>query len=318
MRTVITPVGISLLENMWSGKTREQLQRFGVPTLEEVRSLERTCKMKLLAPQAAADLTHREAKQMAEGFESAFRGLWDSEDGWYTAGGGRRKRLYSPAELASLSLLDLQPGDGVVLLYSETARGAFCAAVLERMLQQGVAVPAGLEVEKRMVRGLQLEDLERFTNKGMVSYARAVRQVVDDQQDPASVLLNITGGYKGVAPIATIVAMALKVEVCYLYEESDEMLFLPALDVAFGFSRLFENYRPKMQLITPPDDPLPSAAEQQVWEGVAEEHRDEFKKYLKTVDGKVQLSPLGVLSWILHKCQRESREASPRGRLTHE
>jgi putative CRISPR-associated protein (TIGR02619 family) len=322
-KTVITPVGISLLENVLLKRTQLPLS-FGLPSIREVEDLNHRCEYGSLTPQEAVSLEDPEVRRIAERFEGAFSTLWDSQAKRYTINGGQRKREYSPAELASLSLLDLQNGDAdrdpdrVVLLYSETARGAFCAAVLERLLGRGVAVPAGLEIKKRMIEGLQLEDLGRFTNVGMVEYARTVEQVVDAQDAGTSVLLNITGGYKGVAPIATIVAMALGVEVCYLYEESDEMLFLPPLDVRFRFSRLFENYEPIMAELAPRGRLLPRVAEEQFLEIVVEEHRDEFEKYLQEADGELQLSPPGVLAWILHTCRGETGRASPSGPLTHD
>jgi putative CRISPR-associated protein (TIGR02619 family) len=315
---VITSVGVSLLENVLL--KREQLRRLdalGMPSLDEVDKLRKRCEGEAfllpLAPEVAANLADAEARGVAEKLERALSSLWASQEHWYAADKGRRKREYSPAELASLSLLDIQPRDGISLLYSQTAKGAFCAAVLEKLLKQGVAVPADVEVRKELIEGLQVEDLERFTNEGMVNYVRAVERIRAAQSEDVSVLLNITGGYKGLTPIATIAAMALDVEVCYLYEDSDELLFLPALDVGFEFSRLFARYPDLMARFTPPATPLPTVPEDQFEERVVEEHRNAFEKYVNQVDEGVQLSPLGVLAWVLHTRRGGIPEAPPRG-----
>jgi putative CRISPR-associated protein (TIGR02619 family) len=308
MKIVINPVGVSLLENV--SIRRIQLPGFGLPSAQDVRNLENRCKK--LEPSEAAALTTPLTQSIALGFVHALSRLWASDERKYTISGGRRKREYSPAELASLSLLDLQPGDGVLLLYSETTGGAFCAAVLEQLLSKGVAVPAGLQVEKQMVRGLQLEDFGRFTDEGIVNYARAVDLIVHAHPEANSVLLNITGGFKGVAPIATIVAMALDVEVCYLYEESDQLLFLPPLNVRFGYSRLFNRHENVMQHITPPPRTIP---EGKFWQPALEEDREQLQKYVQSTDGALRLSPLGVLAWELHTLHPEIGQARPRGPL---
>jgi putative CRISPR-associated protein (TIGR02619 family) len=312
-KLVITPVGVSMLENVL--KRRQQLQSLGMPTVREVEQLERRCRRGELTAQQAAGLEDTSAQETAARFERAFTALWESQEQRYTVDGGRRKRKYSPAELASLSLLDLQPDDGITLLYSETARGAFCAAVLERLLSSGVAVHSGLETQTQMIEGLQVEDLGRFTDQGVVNYVDAVDQIVAAQKEGTSVLLNITGGYKGVAPIATIIAMALGVKVCYLYEESDQLLFLPPLQVRFGFSSLFASYRAIMLDLAPATHPLPRALSDQFWEVVVDDDREELEKYVTRLNGEVQLSPLGVLAWKLHTSRPQIGQGRPYGSL---
>ena len=312
-KTVITLVGISLLENVLT--KRQQLRSLGMPSADHVSDLIRRCKSNRLTPERAAALNDPLAGETAERFRRALTGLWESTEPKYTVDGGRRKRMYSPGELASLSLFDLGPEDKIVLLYSETGEGAFCAAVLEQLLRAGVGVPAGVQVDKRMIEGLQVEDLRRFTDEGVVNYVQVIDRIVADQDKDTQVIMNITGGYKGVAPIATIVALELGVEVCYLYEESDELLYLPPLEVEFGYSMLFTGYQNIMEQITPATSPLPTASADEFWGKVLRQDRGQLEKHVETIDGKVRLSPLGVLAWTLHTLKGKIGGAEPRGSL---
>jgi putative CRISPR-associated protein (TIGR02619 family) len=312
-KMVITTVGVSLLENILL--RRQQLRELGMPSADEVEGLKHELEA-MVSVERITDLANPQIQDTAQAFEQALTSLWASKARYYTADEGRRKREYSPAELASLSLLDLQPEDGVYLLYSQTAKGVFCATVLQQVLNQGAGVPAGVKVDKEMIEGLQVEDLQRFTDEGAVKFVRAVERIKADQSDDVSVLLNITGGYKGLTPIATIAAMALKVELCYLYEDSDEMLRLKPLDVDLGFSSLFTNNWGAMEQITPIERPLPRTPEERFWELTDVGERRELEKYVKSVNGMVQLSPLGVLAWALHTHKSRIGQAPPRGPLT--
>lgn len=315
-KVVITLVGVSLLENVLT--KRQQLRSLGMPSADDVNDLIHRCKSNRLTPEQASVLDDAFAEDMSGRFKRALTELWESEKLRYTVDGGRRKRLFSPGELASLSLLHLEKEDKIILLYSETGKGAFCAAVLEQLVSEGVAVPAGVEVDKRMIEGLQVEDLSQFTDKGVVNYAQVIDRIIAEGDEETEVILNITGGYKGVAPIATIVALALDVEVCYLYEDSDEILFLPPLEVEFGYHELFHKTRvppAAWELVLPIETPLPTASAREFWNLVPQELHERVERYIKPRDGKVQLSPLGVLAWTLYTLREKIGSAQPWGRI---
>jgi len=129
----------------------------------------------------------------------------------------------------------------VWLLYSETTLGALCSAVLSEALREpgnGSALCGpGVHVIQQMLEGVQIDDPGRLADKGFLSWAltieRALRAapLTDDK-----VLLNITGGYKGLAPLGTLLAFGLSesgrsIEVFYLYEESEQLLSLPGSEL---------------------------------------------------------------------------------------
>ncbi|MDH7487495.1 MAG: hypothetical protein QHJ81_14625 [Anaerolineae bacterium] len=186
----------------------------------------------------------------------------------------KMKRDYTSAELASLSLLEpqLSQGDQVWLLYSETPVGALCSAVLSEILRQpgdgSELCGPGVEVRQRMLEGVQVDDPERLKEKGLLSWAlvlEAARKTACRTDD--RVLLNITGGYKGLTPLAALLAFGLSeggcpIEVFYLYEDSERLLRLPGSDLLHFDLSVFEQFAGDWQRL--PAEGLPWSDHQDV------------------------------------------------------
>ncbi len=74
--------------------------------------------------------TERLVEEWSEALQVGLRAIWSDPQRTDRAEQFRR----SPAEIASLYALDLQPGDHVILFHSDTTAGAFCAELLRRCL----------------------------------------------------------------------------------------------------------------------------------------------------------------------------------------
>lgn len=74
--------------------------------------------------------TERLVEEWSEALQMGLRAIWSDPQRPDRADQLRR----SPAEIASLYTLDLQPGDQVVLFHSDTRAGEFCAELLRRCL----------------------------------------------------------------------------------------------------------------------------------------------------------------------------------------
>jgi len=301
-RLIVVNVGISLWEE-WN-KYRQALQgllRIPFPADNDLTALDTA----LINPQEAIErfenlqessLEHRVAKALTE----VMKTLWGSKDPRLTVHCGSPQRRNSCGELAGLSLMGIMPEDAIVLLYSETNSGAFCATTLEMMLQQGVVVPKGVSVEKRRIRGLQIDNLACFLEEGVVNYVLEIHNLyqnnhrADKRRD---MVLNITGGYKGLIPYAGIVGMHFQIPICYLYEESDELLWLQPLAVTIAYADFFHSYWEAFKLICPPGTPpYPSQA---FWSRITPSERDKVKPFVRDRDQKVELSSHAVLCYTL-------------------
>lgn len=181
--------------------------------------------------------------------EDLMRGLRDT---WQSRYEPSVRRMRSPAEIASLSLLRLQRSDRIVLLHPESAGGRFCADLVALALR-GEGIPMGLDyphtsaVEAYPVDGLKVtgdpnldsSDDEAdgalsnaFVRQGMASYVERVMAQYEHMADGDQLIFNITGSYKGLVPIARDMSLllaaskarAITSEVCYLFETGAQLI----------------------------------------------------------------------------------------------
>ncbi len=169
---------------------------------------------------------------------TGLRDYWESDaDDW-------KRRHASPAEIASLSLLNLQPGDRVVLVSSDTRAGSFCAHLIRESLNELRRLPFSTEQidlpPVRRLEGVETQDGKAFVDSGLPAYMNLIadeRQGLAGDIDHLSaehvqILFNITGGYKGLIPFAMIAAQLLashptrKVasELVYYHEEGSQVI----------------------------------------------------------------------------------------------
>ncbi|MCB0117324.1 MAG: hypothetical protein KDD84_24660, partial [Caldilineaceae bacterium] len=244
-RIILTAVGIGLMEKDWlwddprkaAGKAgMTDAQKNELPRRwERLESYRGSRKDLLPADDALAtkgwqdyDGTplHKEARAMARVLAQFWANRLSGKD-------AQQRLKDSPPELASLSLLEdpLGEHDEVRLLYTETCGSAACAAVLAealRLIYPTVKVPV-----PTCLHGVQMDDIDRLAKDGFRSWALAVQQAQNDAAySDDRVLVNITGGYKGMAPLATLIAFGAdtphkRIKVFYLYEEANKLLYLP-------------------------------------------------------------------------------------------
>ncbi|MBT9133404.1 MAG: hypothetical protein DDT38_00125 [Firmicutes bacterium] len=154
-------------------------------------------------------------------------------------------RYAAPAEIASLWALNARflkqgqlgmskdKGDRVVLLYSQTPEGVFCA----RCLQIYLSCHSGLAhcdwtTDVKRIEGLQAEGQDAYNNwdKAVKSLATLLReQLKRADNEKYQVWLNITGGYKGITPFSSLLGLLNGIPVVYLYETSEGLIHLPQI-----------------------------------------------------------------------------------------
>lgn len=234
----------------------------------------------------------------------------------------RRRREDSPAEVAALSLLQVQPDDRVILLHSDTTAGAFCASLVTTALQIG-GIAADMEypfcqthqIEVRPVPGLMLtDDLQSasfdpaglstaFVRNGLRNF---VEQVCAEYRRLAGngggeLILNITSGYRGVVPAARDAALLLAadarergrpitISMRYLYQSADHMVRYDPLPLAFDWSIL-----PSLAMFAEADSE-PGVLETRI--------TPEQRPFFESAEGQYKhrrISPLGAVAYALRR-----------------
>jgi hypothetical protein len=172
------------------------------------------------------------------------------------------RRAASSGELASLSLLDLRPDDCVVLLHSDTDDGRLAAWLLQQVMlrvdKPGFPGRTSDNLDVKQINGMKVpdgteattteQDRQDFVRDGLVDYVDKVwsefRRLSTPAQDDAAnhrFIINITGGYKGMIPMARDLALLLTAistqrvaagqahpidcSLCYLYEGGHDLIW---------------------------------------------------------------------------------------------
>lgn len=103
--------------------------------------------------------------------------------------------------------------------------------------------------ETKIIEGLQTKDFDEYDTIGFLRLITAFRQVVDkSREEKTKLFLAISGGYKAIIPPLTILGQIYDVQLVYIYEESDELIYFPSLPVHFDWS-LAEQFYPFLQEI---------------------------------------------------------------------
>lgn len=142
----------------------------------------------------------------------------------------------SSAEISSIKAfkfnknLGLSKDDDVIALFStDTEDGKFCAEVNKKVLEKlgwcKVLDPitiTGLKTKKTK----ENEDISKdFKEVGLKKLNEEVDKLLKNP-DYKQNYFNITGGFKAVIPISTIIAFEREMSLIYLYEDSDDLIII--------------------------------------------------------------------------------------------
>lgn len=144
------------------------------------------------------------------------------------------------AELKSLQTLRREWGDDfeVYLLATDTVLSRLAAEIIAENL---IGLTVRFDPQIDVIKGLQVNDGHTFEKEGLPNLIERLYDLWDGYSD--NVILNITGGYKGVIPYMTIMGQINDIPICYIFENTDELLWIPQapLDISYG---VFEKYSP--------------------------------------------------------------------------
>ncbi len=94
--------------------------------------------------------------------------------------------------------------------------------------------------ENYIVKGLQIDNPEKFEQEGIDSLFKILERYTKEK---ASVL-NISGGYKAIIPVLTIIGQLYQLPIYYTYEESNALITINPLPINFDWNvgELYADY----------------------------------------------------------------------------
>jgi putative CRISPR-associated protein (TIGR02619 family) len=146
------------------------------------------------------------------------------------------------AELASIVKLSetyKEEQIEVYLLSSDTASSYTCALAAKKYFEDNNNISVK---EVTVIENLRLENLTIF-NLGKDNLIREISKLIDKAEPgndrkkwkevSKNFIFNVTGGYKGIIPILTILSQLYECEIIYKFEESDGLLKIPRIPINF-------------------------------------------------------------------------------------
>ncbi len=195
----------------------------------------------------------------------------------------------SSAEIKSILELKKKYGEvSVQLIATDTILSALAAEIIREYLKQK-NIEALFDKNNNVIIGLQVENKNDFVKIGLINLIKRLESIMNSYDD---MIFNITGGYKAVIPYMTIMGQIYNIPICYIFEETDELIEIPQAPVDFDFSVIDENYVAFQSL----GKAQPPSYREFISDFTTEVFdRLKSKNLVEEIDGEVKLTPLGIM-----------------------
>lgn len=186
----------------------------------------------------------------------------------------------SCAEIASLlKIIEHQKDDlKIRLLATDTVPSRLAAELIKEQTflhpLTGKEIPVEFYPERDVIPGLRVDDAKVFQKDGLHNF---IRRFIGLNKQYGPLILNITGGYKGLIPYLTLIGQIHKVPVMYKFEDSEALITIPQLPINFDWE-LAVDYGDQLRTVT------------KINEG---DKQALIKKHILDQNG--ELTPLGII-----------------------
>lgn len=138
----------------------------------------------------------------------------------------------------------------VYLLYSDSVLSQLASEIIQEYIPKFIS-DKKIEIKSNLIENLVVDSFEKF-NIGLINIVKKIREIfknefnlkADDtfniknkQKISDEFIFNISGGYKATIPFLTILAQLYNIESKYIFEESDEVITIPHINI--GIDELF-------------------------------------------------------------------------------
>ncbi|TVM02760.1 MAG: hypothetical protein CV087_08705 [Candidatus Brocadia sp. WS118] len=259
MKTVITTVGTSLFTNYMREEVQKAFHAAGVryePIKENHDKLLDIPVSEYNQPKWRGRITNIERvvkENWFVGIEKQDHNLWKRSDGSFNQHASSEitsiLKIYQttlPANSKQQLWSDAGEELEIILIATDTTLSYLAA----NMIKESFIHPGIRFGEPKFIPGLQVANFRDFENTGFFALIDAIKSIIKitrKNRQRQEVVLNISGGYKAIIPILTIIGQLYDVPLYYVYEESDELITLSRLPIHFDWS-LVEQFYPYLQM----------------------------------------------------------------------
>ena len=164
----------------------------------------------------------------------------------------------------------------VYLIATDTVLSRLAAELVQEWFEGKMTVH--FNPKKHVISGLSVEQAGAFIEQGVQGLVQTILDIRGKGED--SMLLNISGGYKGLIPVMTIVGQLYDMNICYTYEDSEELIEIPRMPLNFDWD-VMEQYAEDLLRLNKLNDKPEIGAELQTLHLVTKQNG----QYVRTILG---------------------------------
>ena len=237
MKKIITTVGTSLFTNYISEDVNLLME---VETNKKSKaSKEVKSAIKKLEKRSANEYKDEQLlphiKKIKEEISKKWLKGFGKKDGEWEKTDEEQLNFFASAEITSLKKIvgeKIMGNVEVIFICSDTILSVLAAEILEENLPLFI----------KEIKNIKLITIEKLTVADINDFKEGLLNLVDiidditkkrTKNEKSEILLNISGGYKVLIPYLTILSMILKIDIYYIFEDSDELIKVPALPIGF-------------------------------------------------------------------------------------
>jgi putative CRISPR-associated protein (TIGR02619 family) len=145
-----------------------------------------------------------------------------------------------------IKIRDMNPGKEfrVHLICTDTILSVICARLVKKVLEEAPQIETVFEENSNhIVKGLIVDGehaVQSFSEIGFPNLIRIVREIELKSSPSNRPILNISGGYKALIPVMTIMGQLYEMEIVYMYEKSTELITLGKFPIEFDWGLVTE------------------------------------------------------------------------------
>jgi len=184
---------------------------------------------------------------------------WSNYESSIEDGKGNRKGLRSltkkaianhandSAEIKSIIKIAKDEPVIVHLLATDSILSVLAAEIIKDWFQNKQATKFNNSYQQDVIQDLQVESIKDF-KQGLTNLVTRFYVIVGKYFEPKEFVLNITGGYKALIPFMTILGQVNRIDIRYIFEDTEGVLEIPRLPLKRD-NELFEKYLEVFQTI---------------------------------------------------------------------
>jgi putative CRISPR-associated protein (TIGR02619 family) len=134
------------------------------------------------------------------------------------------------------------------LICTDTILSVICADAIKPILENnGINVNFDRNLNRNIISDLVVEGTDAFKKFADTGFSNLIDQIKNIEKTSSQdnrPILNISGGYKALIPVMTIMGQLYNMEVNYIYEDSEELITIGRLPIQFdtGIAELYLFY----------------------------------------------------------------------------